>query len=234
MTLQAIIFDVDGTIAETEELHRIAFNQAFAEAGHDWNWSEDTYRVLLKVTGGRERIRAFLDSIRADASAVDVEALHKRKNVIYAAQVEAGAAALRPGVARLIDEARAGGVRLAIATTTSRSNLSALLAASLSGIQFDAMVAGEDVRAKKPDPEVYRRTLAQLGLPAGACVAIEDSRNGLDAARACGIATLVTPSVYTRRERFDGAAMVRASLDGPPPVTLVDLERLPRAIALAS
>lgn len=231
---KAIIFDVDGTIADTEEAHRRAFNQAFAEAGKDWVWDREEYRRLLKVTGGRERIGHFLDSLGAPAPSEQIEALHRRKNALYSAQVEAGAVALRPGVARLIDEARAAGVRLAIATTTSRSNLSALLARCLPDVRFDALVVGEDVRAKKPDPEVYGMTLAALGLSASACVAIEDSRNGLDAALACGIPTLVTPSMYTDHERFDGAAMVRPSLDGPPPVHLAELERLNGPIARAS
>lgn len=234
MTLKAIIFDVDGTIAETEELHRHAFNRAFAEAGHDWAWDQTRYRDLLKVTGGRERIRHFLESIGADLDDADVEALHRRKNTLYAEQVARGDAELRPGVARLIGDAKDAGIRLAIATTTSPSNLSALLARLLDGVRFDVVVTGEDVRAKKPDPEVYRRTLAELGLPPPDCVAIEDSRNGLDAARTCGVPTLVTPSFYTNHETFDGAAILCASLDGPPSVRLADLERLTRPVAQAS
>ncbi len=226
MTLRAIIFDVDGTLAETEDLHRRAFNRVFEDAGHDWHWDRALYRELLLVNGGRERLRHFVGSIGAELSEADAAALHARKNEIYAAYVDSGEVALRPGVARLIDEARAGGVRLAIATTTGRANLEALLTRLLAGVQFDAAVTGEDVRAKKPDPEVYRRALDSLALQASDCVAIEDSRIGLEAATGADIAAVVIPSLYFDDERLDGAALVRASLDGPLPVGLAELRAL--------
>ncbi|QGN54571.1 HAD-IA family hydrolase [Novosphingobium sp. Gsoil 351] len=229
MTLKALIFDVDGTLAETEEAHRSAFNRTFAEAGHDWEWSPEHYRRLLETTGGKERIAAFLDEIGESLAAETIARLHARKNAIYAQLVAGGEVALRPGVVRLIDEARAAGVGLAIATTTSRANLAALLGRlfglSALGI-FAAVVAGEDVSAKKPDPEVYARTLALLGLAPGECLAIEDSRNGMLAARAAGLPVLVTPSRYTDHEVFDGAALLRPDLDSAPAITLADCERL--------
>ncbi len=230
MRLKAILFDVDGTIAETEEAHRLAFNRAFAEAGRSWRWTVDDYRELLRVTGGRERIRHFVDTIRETASDAFIADVHGRKNLFYAELVEEGAAELRPGIARLIGEARRAGVRIAIATTTSRTNLAALLdchfgMASLAW--FDVVVTGEDVSRKKPDPEVYELALEALGLEADACIAIEDSRNGMLAAVACGIPVLVTPSLYTMAEPFDGAAAIRLSLDEPtPPLDLEALDRL--------
>jgi HAD superfamily hydrolase (TIGR01509 family) len=230
MKLKAIIFDVDGTIAETEEAHRTAFNQAFAEAGKYWHWSVEDYRELLKVTGGRERIQHFLDGIAATESDMFVADVHAHKNAIYAGLVKGGAVELRPGIARLIDEARNGGISTAIATTTSKDNLVALLdchfgAGAVAG--FDAIVTGEDVTHKKPDSEAYARTLDALGLTPQACIAIEDSHNGLLAAIACGVATLVTPSLYTSHETFDGAVGVRPDLDAPyPPIDVAALDML--------
>jgi HAD superfamily hydrolase (TIGR01509 family) len=230
MRLKAIIFDVDGTIAETEEAHRIAFNQAFAEMDREWHWNADDYSDLLKVTGGRERIRQYLGTIAKSESDEFIAQLHERKNAIYAQLVKSGSAALRPGISRLIGEARSADIRTAIATTTSRANLVALLdchfgSGAIAG--FDAVVTGEDVARKKPDPEAYMRALAALCLPPEACIAIEDSRNGLLAATACGISVLVTPSLYTSHEQFDGAAGVRADLEYPfPPIDLAALDML--------
>lgn len=227
MRLKAIIFDVDGTLAETEEAHRTAFNRAFAEAGRDWHWSADDYRELLNVTGGRERIRHFLGTINATETDQFVADVHARKNAIYAGLVESGEVALRPGIKRIINEARRKNIQTAIATTTSRTNLTALLdrhfgVGAIAG--FDAVVTGEDVAHKKPDPEAYRRTVSALNLAPDQCIAIEDSRNGLLSAVNCGIAVLVTPSIYTSREQFDGAAGVRANLDHPfPPIDVAAL-----------
>lgn len=234
MRLKAILFDVDGTIAETEEAHRTAFNRAFAEAGRDWHWSVDDYRKLLQVTGGKERIRHFAGTIGEAISDSFIVHVHARKNEIYAQLVEEGAAVLRPGIARLIGEARDRKIRIAIATTTSRTNLTALLdrhfgTGSLGA--FDAVVTGEDVVRKKPDPEVYALALSGLSVAPNDCIAIEDSRNGVLAAVACGIPVLATPSLYTMHERFDGAVGVRASLDQPyPPIDIAALDRLVTAL----
>lgn len=235
MRLKAILFDVDGTIAETEEAHRTAFNRAFAEAGRDWHWSVDDYRELLKVTGGKERIAHFAATI-GDAAPDDfIARAHARKNAIYAELVEEGAAALRPGIDRLIGEARDKNVRTAIATTTSRTNLTALLDRHFgvdSVASFDAVVTGEDVARKKPDPEVYALALAALNFDPQDCIAIEDSRNGVLAAVACGIPVLATPSLYTMHERFDGAVGVRSSLDQPfPPIDIAALDRMVAAFS---
>ena len=214
MPLAALIFDVDGTLAETEEIHRAAFANAFAEAGLDWTWDVDLYRELLKVTGGKERIRRWLDMLGADAPTLaeaDLAALHAAKNAYYGAIVRAGHCALRPGVERLLREARARGLRLAIATTTSRANVEALLPAILGpdgASLFEAAICGEDVLAKKPAPDAYHLALRRLGLAAADCLAFEDSENGLAAARAAGLRTIVTPSLYTAHETFDGAAQV--------------------------
>jgi HAD superfamily hydrolase (TIGR01509 family) len=225
MRLRAVIFDVDGTLAETEEAHRTAFNQAFAEAGLPWHWTHDDYRALLTTTGGRERIARYRAQIGVDPDPDGAAALHARKNAIYAALVAEGAIVPRPGVMRLLQRCRDAGVALAIATTTSRANLDALLYHGFEPAAqtwFRVIVAGEDVAAKKPDPAVYRQVLAGLGLAAQQCVAIEDSAPGLAAATACGIATVITPSHFTRWQDFSGAALVCNDLDAHVDLALLD------------
>lgn len=223
-TLQAILFDVDGTLAETErDGHRPAFNRAFAEAGLGWHWDEVLYGKLLAVTGGKERIRHFAErhapsiAARADFPAL-VQRLHAAKTRHYVAIVEAGALPLRPGIGKLIAAARQAGIRLAIATTTSPENVDALLRASLSPESagwFEVIGAGDVVPAKKPAPDIYRWVLERLGLPAAACLAIEDSANGLRAARAAGLRTVVSISEYTRHDDFCGAALVLGDDQAP-------------------
>lgn len=211
----ALIFDVDGTLAETEELHRRAFNHAFARHGLDWQWDRAVYKDLLRVTGGKERMRAYHGTlpIARPLPDEDILALHRIKTAHYAELVETGCCPLRPGVTELLAAARARGQRLAIATTTSHGNIDALLSHALGANwaeEFDAIVAGDDVRHKKPAPDVYLETLARLKLGAADCVAIEDSANGLIAASRAGIPVLITRSMYFRDDDF-GAA--RAVLD---------------------
>jgi HAD superfamily hydrolase (TIGR01509 family) len=209
MPVAALIFDVDGTLAETEELHRYAFNMAFAEAGLDWVWSENDYGELLKTTGGKERIAVHAASRGLEG--FDPRPLHARKTEIYNQALKAGGLSLRPGVEALIGQARARGLSLAIATTTSRENILTLLDTTLgpqSRNWFKAICTGEDVAAKKPDPEVYHLALSALGHPATECLAFEDSRNGVLAARGAGLEVIVTPSLYSTGEDFSGASAV--------------------------
>ena len=220
--LRALIFDVDGTLADTErDGHRPAFNAAFREAGLDWHWDEALYGDLLAVTGGKERIAHYVGRHRpAFAQLPDfgehVAALHQAKTRHYSRLAASGAVPLRPGVARLLDEARAAGLRLAIATTTTPQNIAALLAPAL-GPQamawFDVIGAGDVVPAKKPAPDIYLWVLERLGLPAAACLAFEDSANGLQAALGAGLTTIVTPCDYTRGQDFAGADAVLDSLE---------------------
>jgi len=219
MLPRALIFDVDGTLAETEELHRQAFNATFSAENLPWHWDAAAYRRLLDVAGGKERIAHFLKSgpEGADRAAGRIADLHAAKTERYTALVAAGAA-LRPGVARLIREARAAGVPLAIATTTSLPNVEALLQSSLGpdalGL-FAAIGAGDVVPAKKPAPDIYNYVLARLGLPAAGCVAFEDSTNGVRSARAAGLPTVVTPGLYTEGDDFSGALAVLSDLGEP-------------------
>jgi len=219
---QAIIFDVDGTLAETErDGHRPAFNRAFAEFGLNWHWDEALYGRLLDITGGKERIRHFAGQAAPDIAArVDfadlVTKLHAAKTAHYLRLVDQGRLPLRPGVAELIAAARQAGIRLAIATTTSPENVDALLRAGLAAESpgwFEVIGAGDIVPAKKPAPDIYCWVLEKLGLPPAACLAIEDSANGLRAALAAGIPTLVTVGEYTAGQDFPGALRVVAGLD---------------------
>jgi HAD superfamily hydrolase (TIGR01509 family) len=215
----ALILDVDGTLAETEELHRQAFNHAFACQGLDWQWDRAVYKDLLRVTGGKERIRAHHERLRiaAPLSDVDIAELHRIKTAHYAELVETGCCPLRPGVTDLLIAARARGQRLAIATTTSHGNIDALLSRALGkrwAADFDAIVAGDDVRLKKPAPDVYVEILARLKLDASDCVAIEDSANGLIAASRANIPVLITRSMFFRDDDFSQARVVLDDLSG--------------------
>jgi len=219
--LAALLWDVDGTLAETElDGHRPAFNAAFAELGLPWHWDEPTYLRLLAVSGGRERIGAWCRELtgRAPDPAL-IEQLVRRKASHYGARVRDGAVPLRPGVASLIREASAAGLRQGIVTTSGRDAIRHLCDGVLGDLAeaFAFHVCGEDVGAKKPDPEAYRLALERLGCRAGSVLALEDSRQGLAAARAAGLPCLVTISSLSRREPaalFEGACAVVDGLAG--------------------
>lgn len=237
MSIKALIFDVDGTLAETEEAHREAFNQTFQEFGLTWHWDQGLYRELLRVSGGKERIRRFVethDPARlSDALDDTIKALHKRKTELYTAAVGAGSVPFRPGVLSLIGEARAAGLKLAIATTTTRANVLALLDGATAGEGHDwfrIMVCAEDAPVKKPDPQVYNVALDHLGIAPGDCLALEDSINGVRAAGAARIPVVVSESVYTAGDDFTGALAVYHDFSR---VTLAELQSLHTGIALA-
>jgi len=211
MPLEALIFDVDGTLAETEEAHRRAFNDTFARFGLPWQWSQDDYRVLLRTTGGKERMKAHAATLGETIDDELVARIHRVKTERYGEILAQREIALRPGIAELIADAAVRGVRLAIATTTNRPNVDALVEATMgrpAGEVFEVIAAGDEVKAKKPAPDVYLAALERLGLPASVCLALEDSRNGLRSAGAAGIATIVSPSRYTTGEDFTGAVAV--------------------------
>ena len=248
--IRALLWDVDGTLAETELTgHRPAFNRAFAEEGLPWHWDAETYLGLLRISGGRERMRSFARDSGHGLSEGQIERLQRRKQHHYEQLIRSGAIGLRPGVARLIREASAAGLPQAIVTTSGRASVQALVegAAEELAQTFAFWICGEDVSRKKPDPEGYRQAIERLGLQPGEVLAIEDSRNGLQAACSAGLACLVTLSDSSRweiaGEGADDFATALAVLDGledasrsphhdsgPPdpsdPVTLGRLQRL--------
>ncbi len=222
--MKALLFDVDGTLADTErDGHRVAFNMAFAEAGLDWDWSVELYGKLLEVTGGKERIRHYLDTYNkqferpADLNDF-IAGLHAAKTRHYTALLGEGRIPLRPGVKRLLSEAREQGLSLGIATTTTPANVTALLQHALdpeAESWFAVIAAGDIVPAKKPAPDIYVHAMQALGLEPDQCIAFEDSHNGIRASRDAGLATIVTVNDYTRDHDFSEAEIVLDSFGEP-------------------
>lgn len=222
--LKAVLFDVDGTLADTEQDgHRPAFNAAFKEFGLSWHWDIPLYGELLQVTGGKERIRFYIEKYmpqERNRNNLDewISDLHKTKTRHFKRLMEQGDIPLRPGVKRLIHELRDNNIKIAIATTTTPENVSYLLQSTLgkNGINlFDVIGAGDIVPQKKPAPDIYFWVLNQLKLEPSQCIAIEDSENGLRAARAADLQTLITVNNYTRQQNFDGAVAVLSDLGEP-------------------
>jgi HAD superfamily hydrolase (TIGR01509 family) len=235
MPLEALIFDVDGTLADTEETHRQAFNAAFIQFELWWDWSPQRYAELLNVSGGQERLAVYVDSLKvSDTERVRlrqlVPAIHREKTRLFNELIADGRARFRPGVARLIGEAREAGLRLAIASTTTAANVDALIRTNLGPDalrHFAAIACGDQVPDKKPAPHLYNLVLGELGLPAAACVAFEDSGNGVRAAKAAGLYTVVTPTLWTATQDFSAADLVLHSLgDRNAPLDAAEAERV--------
>lgn len=225
--LQALIFDVDGTLAETErDGHRVAFNRAFKAIGLNWHWSVEQYGELLEIAGGKERLHHYLTTSHPDFQAPPdygslqglITSLHQAKNRFYQQVLQAHEIPLRYGVRRLIEEARQQRVRLAIATTSTPENAAALLESTLGSDSlswFEVIAAGDMVPQKKPAPDVYHYVLQKLALPPTACLAIEDSYPGLVAASRAGLKTVVTVNRYTQHQDMGQAVAVLTHLGDP-------------------
>lgn len=214
--LRALIFDVDGTLADTEELHRQAFNRAFAALGLDWSWNALQYKKLLEISGGKERILYFITTrsyatSEAKELAARIPEIHQIKTQIYTDLLATGQLQLRPGIKRLILEARSAGLSLGIATTTTLENITALLDAALGRGSigwFNVVGAGDMVMHKKPAPDIYEFVLSKMEVESRDCIAFEDSVNGLHAALDAHLATVVTPTQWSDDHDFSGAALV--------------------------
>lgn len=242
--IKALIFDCDGVLVDTErDGHRVGFNRAFQQLGIDAEWDVELYGKLLLVAGGKERMRAYFDEFGWPAGADAAEArdalileLHKLKTEITSGLVGEGGLPLRPGIVRIVDEAIAAGVRLGVCTTSNPRFIDAVL--DLFGperkARFEFVHAGDVVAKKKPDPAIYELAKQTLGLPVHECMVIEDSRNGLLAARGAGLPTLITTSTYTVDEDFTGAAKIVPELGDEPSVNvrLADLGELAAATAV--
>lgn len=217
--LNALLFDVDGTLADTEaDGHRVAFNKAFVEAGLDWHWDIELYGKLLTVTGGKERIKFYVQDFLGAAEAEKHENLaqfaadlHQRKTHFYLQMLQQGDIPLRRGVKRLLTEARATGLRLGIATTTTPENVTYLLTSTLgeeSLTWFEVIAAGDIVPAKKPAADIYQYAMQQMGIQANETLAFEDSENGLLSAKGASLPTIITTNSYTQDHDFTGALIV--------------------------
>lgn len=235
LRIEALIFDVDGTLADTEEAHRQSFNDAFRAHGLDFCWSRELYGELLQVTGGKERLAAFFDRIRLAGSERErlqcaIPLLHATKTSFYRERIESGRVGLRPGIRRLMSEARAAGVRLAIASTTSPENVTALLEGALGYgalAEFSVIATGDAVPRKKPAPDVYLLALSRLGIPARCAVAFEDSAIGVAAAKGAGILTVATPNDWSWGQDLAAADLMLPCLGDPAaPLDPVDAWRI--------
>ena len=233
-TLEAILFDCDGVLADTErDGHRPAFNRAFHLSGIDEEWGVDLYGKLLEVGGGKERMTAHWNEvgwpsvIPEDEKVSKVKALHLQKTDIFMDLIDEGSIPLRPGVLRVVDEAIAAGVKLAVCSTSNDkavSNLIKTLMGPERASKFQVF-AGDMVKAKKPAPDVYNMAVDTMGLDKSRCIVIEDTHIGLGAAKASGINCLVTKSSYSGGEDFTGAAMIVDEL-GDDPTSCVSVETL--------
>jgi HAD superfamily hydrolase (TIGR01509 family) len=219
--LEALIFDVDGTLSDTErDGHRVAFNDAFDEYGIGWHWDIDTYGKLLAVTGGKERMKHYAESFLHNQNLPEnfeqlIPELHAAKTRHYTELLSTGAIPLRTGVERLLEEAREKGLRLAIATTTTPENVTALLEHTLGEDSigwFEVIAAGDIVPAKKPAGDIYNYALQAMDLKPEQCLAFEDSHNGILSAHDADLTTLITVNGYTQDHDFTGAALVLDNL----------------------
>ncbi len=234
--MKALIFDCDGVLVDTErDGHRVAFNKAFVVKGLDVEWDISQYAELLKVAGGKERMKSYFDEFgwpkNIDNREVFIKEMHKLKTELFMDIIESGELSLRPGIARIVDEAIADGVKLAVCSTSNEKAVT-LVVEKLLGMErrkyFSTILAGDVVSKKKPDPEIYNLALEQLSLEAKECVVVEDSHNGFLAAKSAGMNTIITTNGYTKHEDFTGANMIVPELGDLPNtcITLNDLKNL--------
>ena len=236
--LQALIFDCDGVLVDTErDGHRVAFNQAFAEIGLDAEWDVSLYGDLLEIAGGKERMRHYFNANGWPEDIADrdefIKEMHKLKTDCFMRIIESGQLPLRPGVARLVDEAIEGNVTLAVCSTSNEravTNVVERLLGPQRRARFAAILAGDVVSKKKPDPEIYNLATKQLNLDPARCVVVEDSRNGLLAAQAAGMHCVVTTNGYTEHEDFSYADLVVSEL-GEAPNVQVTIETVKEIVA---
>jgi len=235
MSCEALIFDVDGTLADTEEVHRQAFNLAFEACRLDWIWDASLYGELLRVTGGKERIASYIERLRLPATERRslqglIPEIHRAKTRLYRQLLQVGQVKARSGVRRLVMEARNAGIRVGIASTTSPENIEPLVTAGLGSTAmswFDTIATGDVVANKKPAPDIYNVALQRLGVAPARAIAVEDSAIGVESAKAAGLFTVATPNIWTRSQDFTAADLLLGSLGDPDePLAPADEARL--------
>ena len=226
MKIEGIIFDVDGTIADTEDMHRQAFNKAFSKFNLNWHWSKEKYHELLFISGGKERITRCLAEDKATKKNINfIEELHKCKSEYYRSILLGSDISLRPGVKRLITEAKEKNIKIGIASNSSTENLQVLIKKTFKVEPeklFNTIVTNNIIIDKKPSPEVYYRALKNLELSANKCIAVEDTANGNASAIRAGLRTVITTHAYTVDNDFDGASLVLNNLGEPKDGFCVD------------
>ncbi len=220
--IKAIFFDQDGVIIDTEkDGHRVAFNENFKRCGYDFEWSVEKYHELLRISGGKERMRQYFqeEGLFADMSPDDltehIKGLHKQKTEIFISLIESGKLPLRAGIKRFMQEGMAAGLILGVCTTANERSASAIAKGMLGDIRFEFVLAGDVVSNKKPDPEIYMLALQETGLKPEECVVIEDSRNGVLAAKEAGLNVVATTNIYTENEDLSDAEIVVTRLGDP-------------------
>lgn len=234
--MEALIFDCDGVLVDTErDGHRVAFNRAFSDMEIQVEWDVDAYRELLKVAGGKERMRFYFDRNGWPPKYTDHDQLiidlHKLKTDLFMDLISSGLLPLRSGVARLTDQAFAEGIKLAVCSTSNEkavNNIVRVMLRTTRKEKFNTILAGDVVSKKKPDPEIYLLCLKKLNIIASKCIVIEDNRNGLLAAKAAGMGCVITTNPYTQYEDFKEADLVVRELGDPPGqhITLDDLKKI--------
>jgi HAD superfamily hydrolase (TIGR01509 family) len=220
--LKAIFFDQDGVIIDTErDGHRVSFNETFKEFGYDFEWGVDEYHELLQISGGKERMKHYLQTKGfgkpVPPEEVDdlIARMHKRKTALFIEMVESGRLPLRPGIHRFMREAMAAGLKLGVCTTSNEKAADAIAYQILKDISFEVVLAGDVVEKKKPAPDIYNMALEKTGLRPENCFVVEDSRNGVLAGKAAGMRVLATTNVYTEKEDLSPAEVIVSCLGDP-------------------
>ena len=217
--IKAVFFDQDGVIIDTErDGHRVAFNQTFKDFGYDFEWDVAYYHELLQVAGGKERMKHHLKTkgfgVEIPEADVDdlIKKMHKHKTAVFVELIESGKLPLRPGVKRLMQEVNDADLLLGICTTSNEKAAQAVVNGLLKEIKFEFVLAGDIVDNKKPDPEIYNLALTKSGFAPDECIVVEDSRNGVLAARAADLNIVATTNIYTASENLSDANIITTTL----------------------
>ena len=220
--LKAVFFDQDGVIIDTErDGHRVSFNETFQEFGYSFEWGVDEYHELLQISGGKERMKHYLQTKGFGKPVAPEEVddliarMHKRKTALFIEMVESGRLPLRPGIHRFMREAMAAGLKLGVCTTSNEKAANAIAYQVLKDVTFDVVLAGDVVEKKKPAPDIYNLALEKTGLRPEDCFVVEDSRNGVLAGKAAGMRVLATTNVYTEKEDLSPADVIVGCLGDP-------------------